>query len=135
MTGDLHTRLVEAVNRRRELARVVHDAEPGRWEVRLEQNTFWICDADEDRLAEIGTREDAEHIAANDPASVIRHCERDLRVLDRHRPKFHDDIEMVLCACCGWDLNGEEQADEDWCPDILDLATAYGVDTGDTDGQ
>mgnify|MGYP001577030870 CR=1 FL=1 len=67
-------------------------------------------------------------IAANDPATVIRHCERDLRILERHRPRADGE-----CSTCLVDVRltyqGYRVAYRDgWpCDEINDLAVAYGI--------
>jgi Family of unknown function (DUF6221) len=66
----------------------------------------------------------AAHIVANDPATTIRHCRRDLAVLERHRTcgtpeevAAHQRYPYTACAHCGSDP---------WpCEDIEWLAEAY----------
>lgn len=64
------------------------------------------------------------HLAANDPATIARHCEADLRRLERHAPVDEG------CRWCYAGTSAETGADEflSWpCPEIADLAAAYGV--------
>lgn len=72
---------------------------------------------------------DATFIAAEDPAFVLRQCERDLKTLERHlptastiSPDYHtfcdDTCTGIRCQCCSRDAP---------CPDIQDLADAYSV--------
>ena len=91
----------------------------------------------------------ALHVAANDPATIIRHCERDLRVLQRHAP-FQDTrwvgpgtivdrrygVDLIsedgwwtepLCDSCEKWTNAGGSHYEWPCPEILDLAAAYGI--------
>lgn len=75
----------------------------------------------------------AAHIAANDPATVIRHCERDLKVLERHPG------DRVYCPGCGFGppyaKDGTEYRSHSRdCPEIADLATAYGITEEDPNG-
>jgi hypothetical protein len=130
-TTDLHDALVAAVRAQLETAKA---ATPGPWiaadanaESDPSYSPFWTitndafhnppADEDEPWLAvelHTGVEADARHIAANDPATVIRHCERDLRVLERHHGITFDTE-------CGYD-------GEVWpCLDITDLAAALGV--------
>lgn len=63
-------------------------------------------------------------------AEIARQCEAALRMLERHRPReFHTpDVDMVICDCCGWDLNANGDGEPtDTCPDIRDLADSYGI--------
>lgn len=64
---------------------------------------------------------DATFIAANDPTTIIRHCERDLKVLGRHT--WVDSSSGLCGQCC----------DQRWpCPEVTDLAEAYGVVIGES---
>src|SRR5438552_3806378 len=40
---------------------------------------------------------DAKHIAANGPDRIVRDCERDLKVLARHKPSHGDSRECNHC--------------------------------------
>jgi hypothetical protein len=76
------------------------------------------------------------HIAANDPASVIRRCERDLRVLDRHTPdRLPVNPAFWSCEACSVEA-GDYVNFVDWpCPEIVDLAYDLGIPTKEeTDG-
>lgn len=70
----------------------------------------------------------ARHIVAWDPVTVIRHCERDLRVLERHRAQFFagDDAERFgadpWCGVCRTKGN--------WpCRELREMAVAYALAT------
>ena len=135
MSTDLPTQLRDAITAKLELARAVHAVDPGSWRLHLDRHTrWWILDPTGDQLAEVGAQQDAAHIAANDPASVIRGCERDLRILDRHTlldlPSKH-----IFCPpdCRGGDCR---HCGIDWpCPDVVDLAYDLGIPTKEeTDG-
>lgn len=101
---DLHEQLREAITIRKAVA--VGGAIPfgPRWSIRMTAGALGP-DA-------------AEHIAAHDPAAVLRHCERDLKVLGRHyRMPQHPT------RWCRWCL------DAPWpCVEIRDLAEAYGIE-------
>jgi len=118
---DIHTRLVAKVNERLERAKAAHrsDLKPGWWNngggvvgLRREVNAF---------------------LAANDPATVIRHCEADLRRLERHAPDRHYDGTFVCSANCSvWSEPAEEWLPAPHpCTEIRDLAYAYGVSLND----
>jgi len=135
--SDLHEQLMAAANARLELARA---ATPGPW--RYNPEKMWnlpgmhfgeefvgagplgntTCVAGTGMCDDPQSMADAAHIAANDPATVIRHCERDLQVLERHRPA---EDEPRLCRWC-FGANGEDYFP--WpCPEFTDLATAYDI--------
>lgn len=73
-----------------------------------------------------------EFIAAEDPATVLRHVDRDLKVLERHKQVVAEGwgkdalvCELTWMASDGWPI--------DWpCDDIRDLAEAYGVEIEET---
>lgn len=71
----------------------------------------------------------AEHIAANDPADVLRRCAADRKILAEHRP-HGGKWESYACVGCGMD--GGDCGD--WmvehvndCPTLLALAEGYGL--------
>lgn len=67
---------------------------------------------------------EAQHMAANSPAAVLRRCARDLRVLERHHP---DNVEPICCIACSWDV-GDAMHYEPWpCVELCDLAEDYGL--------
>lgn len=128
VADDLHARLRAAVEARLELARA---ATSGPWEEEYSAETgCCVLPPDSRGCREYVARTqlyaatfDAKHIAANDPAATIRHCEADLRRLERHKPVFDDcDIcRKVTCSC----RTHLRYAD---CSEIRDTAYAYGVD-------
>lgn len=68
----------------------------------------------------------ATHVVANDPARIIRDCERDLKVLARHQPAYEGSRECGHCELGGSDDIGD--ANRPWpCPEITDLADAYAI--------
>lgn len=73
----------------------------------------------------------------NDPAFTVRQCERDLAVLDRHVPFEAQTFDAVRgfiaeaqCLHCQLTSNDGDPFNREWpCPDVLDMAKAYGVET------
>lgn len=66
------------------------------------------------------------HVAANDPVTILRHCVRDLAVLNRHEPYWLDmgaDRGGPWCSTCA--PNYEDIPAEWPCDEITDLAAAY----------
>jgi len=68
----------------------------------------------------------AEHIAANDPASVLRRCAADRKLLELHaQDSLPNGIDLDECRTCGG-------ANEPWpCPTLLTLAEGYGWTEGE----
>jgi len=120
---NIHTQLVAKVNEQLELAKAAHqrDLKPGWWNngsgvvgLRREVNAF---------------------LATNDPATVIRHCERDLRVLSRHVDTGGEPYsDPGYCRGCHADF--QEEWAETWpCDEIRDLAYAHGVSLNDEEAH
>lgn len=123
---DLHEQLLAAVNARLEVARA---ATPGPWTTQGVGDFGWSVHFEGGMPRGVETednrqgRDDADFIAANDPATVIRHCERDLRVLERHAPITGGGGTHLWCDHCDT---------TEWpCDEIRDLAAAYGTEVDD----
>jgi uncharacterized protein DUF6221 len=105
----LHERLQEAVNER---LRIAEEATP-EWDAPV-------------TLAIVTSGlpfEVISHAGANVPARIIRDCQRDLRVLERHAPTSLDEVTVTprpawCLPCC----------EHHPCPEIRDLAEAYQID-------
>lgn len=75
----------------------------------------------------------ADHVALNDPATVLRRCEADRRILARHRidPAAAGTPRAAACDGCGveWVRDYCEPATDNLndCPELLDLAHAHGI--------
>jgi len=70
------------------------------------------------------------HIAANDPATVLRRCEADRRILARHTPQpngtgFDDGWQCQTCSVDGGD--GYQYLVPYPCPTVEDLAHAHDI--------
>lgn len=136
----LHERLLAAISERERLAR---EATPGPW------HQSWSYDADEHGNADDSTEKhgvmgpdardpedrtwetvvadglpreaDAAHIAANDPATVLRECDAWRRIVERHYP-----LPSSRCCAC---FSGYDPRKAPWpCDDIRDVAAALGVE-------
>lgn len=124
----LYERLLAAVAERRRLAQ---EATPGPWTVNEGDDYHCVehlgdghsvaevqpCDDHPGRVAP-----DATFIAANDPARILRACDRDAKVLQRHAPKkpLGNWIGCIFC---------DDERAEAWpCDDARDLAEEYDVD-------
>lgn len=145
MADDLHTRLRAAIEERKALAEDLERRNPSApWRAFGE----WVAAFVDQHTCAGGTAESgylhgpscgyepmfrasddlAAHIAAWDPATVIRHCERDLKVLERHRAQFFagDDAERFgadpWCGVCRTKGN--------WpCRELREMAVAYALAT------
>jgi hypothetical protein len=158
MPDTLHARLVAALNARLERARAAGGAP---WEATVPGMVHVAAAAIRDdklrfgRLGYVATVEhehDRAHIAANDPAAVIRQTEALLRVVERHphrrfasppdewpahwkadlREAFPGtDLPYVGCTVCHWDSRMEVVEPAWWCDTICDLAAGEGIEVGE----
>jgi hypothetical protein len=101
VSTDLHAQLAAAVRARLEVARAYLDACGG--------SHGWCGDECE------------EFQQDNDAEAVTRYCERDLRVLERHRP-FGGQLDKARRRGCQHCRNGGGA-----CVEIRDMAVAYGL--------
>jgi len=114
----LHERIEAAV---RERMAVAQAASPGPW--RLDPDFDDVFAVDDERCAEAYAltgrqqRATAAHIAANDPARILRDCERDLKVLERHAPAYEIPLRWVCRSRCK----------PVPCPELVETAEAYGI--------
>ncbi|MGW7688831.1 DUF6221 family protein [Streptomyces asiaticus] len=69
------------------------------------------------------------HAARHDPATVLRRCEADRRILARHRLDPERVAFPASCKGCGndtdWGLPNVDNLND--CPELRDLAYAHGV--------
>lgn len=123
---DLHAWLTDQVDRVEAVAR---------------GHNQWSPDWDHDDLAdEIRDRTNAgtvafvpnpataRHIAANDPAAVLRRCTADRRILDRHSADpGHPGY--PACTGCGIEVDFDDPYTDNIndCPELADLAYAHGI--------
>lgn len=127
MTTDLHSKIIAAVNDRLQWALDLGAAE---WTA---EGDLIVAPGSRARgrriiVAETNRAGFAEWAAANDPATVIRHCEADLRRLERHRRDGYD------CATCMTASGNryEHPSPAYWpCAELRILAAAYGVSVDD----
>ncbi|MET9467416.1 DUF6221 family protein [Streptomyces sp. NPDC006544] len=71
------------------------------------------------------------HVAANDPAAVLRRCAADRRILEIHSYAGGDSWDQYACRGCGSDDTGYLIDHTDDCETLLALAEGYGL----TDGE
>lgn len=132
--SDLHARLVAAVEHRLDLARAAQNAGRGEWSQfdpdrepgLIQDERGEIVTYDEGRP----TEGQAAFIAANDPATILRHAEADLRRLERHGPWRSDPASnrpdpATRCARCDYIRHP--------CDELADLMDAYAVELPEGD--
>lgn len=110
---DLHTKLRSAIEERLALAELAGRGWP---------SIIGIVEGDPPFVA---PDQITEHIAANDPAFVIRACRADLERLERHTPRrwtTDDTYVMPLCGCSVADNDPKRG-----CPEVRSLAEVYEV--------
>ncbi|WP_435279140.1 DUF6221 family protein [Streptomyces sp. 1222.5] len=137
---DLHGWITQQIDHTEGIAL---DATPGPWHVTKYE---WPSDFD----AGIGTSpgevdvvghgyegggvehvRDACHIAAHDPAAVLRRCEADRKILAIHKPLATSWSDYYACEGCGYD--GADACSEpitrhvNDCPTLLAVAEGYGL--------
>ncbi|MGW7617412.1 DUF6221 family protein [Streptomyces antimycoticus] len=68
------------------------------------------------------------HAARHDPATVLRRCEADRRILARHKVDTNQTAFTAACEGCDLDSWGLPNTDNiNDCPELLDLAHAHGI--------
>lgn len=132
---NLHEWITQRIGLADEAARA---ATPGPWEAEIHHHrrtgaaTLFevhpIAELEGNGDCGVRSAEDAKHIAAHDPATALRRCEADRRVLARH---CQDMTWYYSPACDGCGRTGDmddattENINE--CPELLDLAHAHGI--------
>lgn len=73
----------------------------------------------------------ASHIAANDPESVLRRCAADRKLLELHAPTQGFNVYGGSCTACSACGAAEEYPVWYPCPSVLALAEGYGWTEGE----
>jgi len=107
VTTDLHAQLDAAVRARLDLARAAVDAPFDALSISWPRTT--------------GKTALLAFLNANGPARIALDCERDLRVLERHKVCTQFNHFHATGGAC------HQCADLQPCPDVSDLAVAYGL--------
>jgi hypothetical protein len=103
--------LKQAISEREDVARAAEATNPSPWTAGRAEDTS------------------VTHIASNDPASVLRRCAADRKLLELHGSRGH--------SCPAYDYDGDldEYArfyDHEVCPVVKHLADSYGWTAGQT---
>lgn len=75
-----------------------------------------------------------EHARRWDPATVLRGLAEDRDILQRHQPRYIDELDLVLCAECNGDVGdfpdetGGERGGYVPCSDVASLARRHGLE-------
>lgn len=141
--SDLHDRILAAVEAREKIANAATGprwTSNGSWEIRTPPSGSRDRNPDGPdwyqivRAPESDPREDIHefklrlwanttHIAANDPFTVLRHCARDRKVLERHA---RDERMSRFCFWCSED--GYDPINVEYpCVEVRELAELYEV--------
>lgn len=130
---DLHGWITQQIDEAQRIAEAARGQDGGRWHHDTSYPNGYVYDGGVQPVVyDEGTpsTEEAEHIAAWDPATVLRRCEADRRILNRHRLNPGAIwYEAAMCAGCGTeDEMAYPRTDNlNDCPDLLDLAHAHGL--------
>lgn len=130
---DLHGWIVQQVDETQRIAEAARGQGDGRWRHDSGHPNGYVYDecgqpVVYDESAPLP--EEAAHIAFNDPATVLRRCAADRKILARHRlapewPWAHG----APCHGCGvmGDCDDPVTDNLNECPELLDLAEAHGL--------
>lgn len=127
---DLHSWITQQIDAIEGSVRGV-DKEHGRhWTTQwnASSDTFTIYDDNNSAVAADALPAAAWLIGRHDPATVLRRCEADRRILARHRlnPDVHFEPACLGCGTYG-DMELSETDNLNECPELLDLAYAHGL--------
>lgn len=124
---DLHARLLAAITRRRELAEAAEMLQPSPWSSSGRRWGSVLAAPGFGHVAhDVEDAACGDHIAANDPAQILRDTTAHLRVLERHKPREAVVAECSVCIERIDDGGNCGHYAPDWpCPDIEDLASVY----------
>ncbi|MGQ4350479.1 DUF6221 family protein [Streptomyces sp. SAS_275] len=129
---DLHGWITHQIDTAERSLRAVDKEHDPDWSTQWNANsdTFDIHDDHAALVAANALPAAAGHIAAHDPAAMLRRCEADRRILARHR--LDPDAvwyQAAMCAGCGtygeYDYPETENLGD--CPELLDLGHAHGL--------
>lgn len=146
---DLHGWLTQQIDEREQLAELISSGgyAPNEWRIEPSRSGRWtqivaysrtnieppeaaVRDSDQPvALVQTGRNEHLL-IVLHDPAAVLRRCEADRRILNRHR--LNPDASWyraAMCEGCGTygEFDDPETENLNDCPELLDLAHAHGL--------
>lgn len=123
---DILAYLDSAISSREAVARAAQaegDTRDGRW---YDDQDEEVIDDSAWRVAYTVSPAFRTHIALNDPASILRRCAADRKLLVEHRQlSLPPDVVYDECRLCG-------ESNEAWpCPTLVILAEGYGWTEGE----
>lgn len=130
---DLHGWITQQIDEAQRSAEAARGQGDGRWHHDASYPNGYVYDGGVQPVVyDEGTpsAEEAEHIAAWDPATVLRRCEADRKILARHT--LNPDAiwyEAAMCHGCGTEDEMCYPRTENLndCPELLDLGHAHGL--------
>jgi len=127
---DLHGWITQQINKTQRIAEAARGQGEGRWNHETGYHSGRVVDErGETVVYDEGAplEEEAAHIALNDPATVLRRCTADRKILDEHKPYGGNYLDRYACTGCG-------EYRDDWvidhtndCPTLQALAEGYGL--------
>ncbi|MFJ1667372.1 DUF6221 family protein [Streptomyces bottropensis] len=130
---DLHGWITQQVDETQRIAEAARGQGNGQWRHDSSYENGYVYDEhDQPVVYDEGTPlpEEAAHIAFHDPATVLRRCAADRKILARHCLD-PDAIwyEAAMCEGCGTEGEMAYPRTENLndCPELLDLAEAHGL--------
>ncbi|MGW0837573.1 DUF6221 family protein [Streptomyces prunicolor] len=136
---DLHGWITQQVDETEAVARAAADGDSGEWFMGRKWNVYRAEDetpsedGETNELVAYGNVKDqSEHIAHHDPAAVLRRCEADRRILERHRLATEwtwAHPRDAPCYGCGTQGDCDDPLTDNLnqCPELWDLAHAHGI--------
>lgn len=136
---DLHGWITQRVDEAERLARNAATEDDGDWFVGAKWNVYSAedqtphDDVETNPLVVYGNAlAYSEHIARHDPGAVLRRCEADRRILERHHLATEWTWALgsdVPCHGCGTQGDCDDPVTDNLnhCPELWDLAHAHGI--------
>ncbi|MFI9154523.1 DUF6221 family protein [Streptomyces sp. NPDC053367] len=128
---DLHGWITQQIDKTQRVAEAARGTGEGRWHHDTSYPNGYVYDEGVQPVVydeSTPSPEEAAHIALNDPASVLRRCAADRKILARHclDPDVHFEPACKGCRTYGdCDLSWTDNLNE--CPELLDLGYAHGL--------
>ncbi|MDX2513847.1 DUF6221 family protein [Streptomyces stelliscabiei] len=127
---DLHGWITQQIDETQRIAEAARGHGEGRWRHDPSYPNGYVYDERGEPVVYDESApfpEEAAHIAFNDPASVLRRCAADRKILDVHEPAG-TECDPYACNGCGVDSEyGHEVDHTNDCPTLQALAEGYGL--------
>lgn len=127
---DLHGWITQQIDETQRVAEAARGQGEGRWHHDSSYENGYVYDGGVQPVVydeSTPSPEEAEHIALHDPASVLRRCAADRKILEVHAPQG-GDWEPYACLGCGTDSEYGVLVDHtNDCETLQALAEGYGL--------